>query len=378
MVDKIKLVQVIGGGEVGGAEEHVLALLTRLNRKYFEPYLICLCRGPFAALAREKGVPTTEIIMQHKLDLTTVPRIRSFIKENQLDLVHTHGVRANLVARLAARLEGRPVVTTVHSALRYDYTSRLEATIAGFISRLTTPLADRIIAVSEAVRADLVASGARNERIITIYNGLDFSRFSDARPADIVRRELGLAPDQLIVALIGRLHPVKGHVYFFQAAAEVLKQLPDVRFLAVGDGPLREELKQLVCDLGIAEQVIFTGYYSDIKNILGTIDILCLPSLMEGLPLVVLEAMYFGKPAVASRVGGIPEVVADGQTGLLVPPQDAAALARGLLRLLSDADLRRRLGEAGQALAQQFSIDNMVKRTEELYTQVLRGGADRA
>lgn len=366
-MDKIKLVQVIGGGEIGGAEEHVLALLTRLDREYFEPSLICLCQGPFAALASEKGIPTAEIIMKHKLDLTTIPTIRTFIKENKIDLVHTHGVRANLVARLAARREGRPVVTTIHSALRYDYTSRLEATVAGIISRLTHPLTDRFIAVSEAVQEDLIAGGVSKERIVTIYNGLDFSRFDNAKPAAITRQELGLPLDQPVVALIGRLHPVKGHADYFQAARQILQERPGVRFLAVGEGPIREELTQMVNDLGIVRQVIFTGYCPDIKNILNAIDILCLPSLMEGLPLVVMEALYFGKPAVATRVGGIPEIIKDGHNGLLVPPQDATALAAGLLRLLSEPNLRQRLGETGQKQTPDFSIDSMVSRTGALY-----------
>jgi len=381
---KRNILHVIGGGEIGGAEEHVLTLLSRLDKDQFQGHLLCLCRGPFAPLVRSQGIPTAEIPMRHKLDVLTVPAIRRLIREWQIGLVHTHGVRANLVARIAAKQEGLPVITTVHSSIRLDYTSRLQGAIAFFLDRTTSRLADRVIAISGALRDELVADGIAPTKVSVIYNGLDLERLqgssgsvppnspSTSAHAEAIRQALGLTPDQPVVAAIARLHPVKGHKYLLGAAAKVLKTRPDVQFLVVGEGPLHRELEDMAAGLGISEHVKFTGYYPEIKDIYAITDILCLPSLMEGMGLVLMEAMAFGRPVVASRVGGIPEVVEDGVTGVLVPPADPDRLASALLGLLDGPQKASAMGEIGRRKVQRFSVDNMVRETENLYFELFR------
>lgn len=368
----IRVLHVIGGGEIGGAEEHLLTLMGLLDREAFSPSLLCLCHGPFAAVARGRGIPTREIPMRHKLDLAVVGPIRQLLREQNIDVVHTHGVRANLVARLAAHREELPVVTTLHSVLRYDYRSRLEAWVARAITRLTNRYTDRFIAISAAIREDALAMGIPAERVQVIYNGLDVSRFRPARPPAEVRRELSLREEDPVVAVIGRLHPVKGQRYFLQAASRLHAVRPGLQFLLVGEGPARAELQELAEFLGLGDSVTMPGYFPHVEELYPLIDVLCVPSVMEGLGLVVLEAMHFGTPVVATAVGGIPELITDQREGLLVPPRDSEALAAAVARLLDDRDLARRLAEAGRQRVREFTVESMARQVEALYRQLVR------
>ena len=367
---KLKVLQVIGGGEIGGAERHLLTLMRLLDRGRFTPELLCLCQGPFAGVCREEGVATHEIVMRHKLDLATVAPIRHLIREQNIDLVHTHGVRANLVARMAGRAENIPVVTTFHSVLRYDYASATEAMVARVLTRLTNNRTDRFIAISGAVKEDLAAMGVAPDRIEVIYNGLDVSLLAPGDSTDEVRKKLGILPDQRVVAMVGRLHAVKGHIFLLQAAQRIVTQHHDVVFLLVGEGPERGFIEKTIQELGLAGKVIMTGFYPNISELYPVMDILCLPSLMEGMGLVLLEAMYFGVPVVATQVGGIPEVIIDGESGLLVDPGNSRALAMAITWLLDSPDLQRRLITGGRKRAEKFTVENMVRHTERVYTEI--------
>lgn len=365
---KLKVLQVIGGGEIGGAERHLLTLMRLMDRERFTPELLCLCRGPFAPQCRQEGITTHEVIMRHKLDLATVAPIRRLIRKQDIDIVHTHGVRANLVARIAGRAEGVPVVTTFHSLLRYDYSSSAEALVARALTRLTNNHTDRFIAVSGAVKEDLTTMGVKPDKVQVIYNGLDVSALVPGDDPDAVRRKLGILPGQRVVAMVGRLHAVKGHVFLLQAARQVVAQYDDVVFLLVGEGTERRLIERTVEELGLNDKVIMTGYYPNVSELYPIMDMLCLPSLMEGMGLVLLEAMYFGVPVVATQVGGIPELIIDGESGLLVAPGNSEALAVAITWLLDDPDLRQRLIVGGQRRAQEFTVEKMVRQTEMVYT----------
>jgi glycosyltransferase involved in cell wall biosynthesis len=369
---KLKVLQVIGGGEIGGAERHLLTLMRLMDRERFTPELLCLCHGPFAGVCREEGITTHEIVMRHKLDLATVAPIRRLIKEQGIDLVHTHGVRANLVARMAGRSENVPVVTTFHSVLQYDYSTSAEAAVARFLTRLTNNRTDRFIAISGAIKEDLVAMGVTPHRIKVIYNGLDVSLLTPGDSPDNVRRNLGISPGQRVVAMVGRLHAVKGHIFLLKAAQQIITQHHDVVFLLVGEGPERRTIEKTIQELGLEDKVIMTGFYPNISDLYPIMDMLCLPSLMEGMGLVLLEAMYFGVPVVATQVGGIPEVIIDGESGLLVDPGNSRALAMAITWLLDDPGLQRQLITGGLRRAQQFTVENMVRHTERVYTDLIQ------
>ena len=364
---------VIGGGEIGGAERHLLTLMELLDKEYFTPELLCLCQGPFAASCRARGITTHEVIMRHKLDLGTVEPVRRLIREQNIGLVHTHGARANLVARIAAHQEGVPIVTTFHSVLRYDYQSWWEAFMARVLTRLTNGLTAFFIAVSGAVKEDLMDMGVAADRIRVIYNGLDLSGLVPEIGAVEVRARLQLPPEGRVVATVGRLHPVKGQVYFLEAAASLSASFPDVVFMMAGEGPERPVLEQRIKELGLTERVVLTGFYPHTSDLYPVMDVFCLPSLMEGMPLVVLEAMHFGVPVVAARVGGVPEVVQDGETGLLVPPENSEALAEGIARLLQERELAAELAERARKQVMEFTVESMVRQVEDIYREVIDG-----
>jgi glycosyltransferase involved in cell wall biosynthesis len=369
---KVKILHVIGGGEVGGAEQLVLSLMKLLDPAKYEPFLLCLCEGPFADLAAGQGFPASVIAMRHRLDISTIEPIRKYIREQNISLVHTHGVRANLVARLAAAREGLPVVTTIHSVLRYDYDLPVKSFLARFITQLTNKHTDKFIAISGAIADEIEQMGVPQDKIVTIHNGLDTSKFSTPRAASEVRQELKLDPERRTVTMIARLHPVKGHEYFLRAARQIIDAGYKAQFLIIGEGNTRRRIEQQVRELGLAEVVKMPGYCSSIEDIYSVSDILCVPSVMEGLGLVVLEAMYFKVPVVASNTGGIPEIVSHGTDGLLVEPRDDKGLAQAIMSILADSDLAASLVARGEEKVSQFTLPRMAQKVEQVYEEVLK------
>jgi len=367
---KIRVLHVIGGGEIGGAEQLVLTLMKLLNRNFYDPLLLCLCNGPFAALAREEGINSRVIAMKHKLDLGTIRPIRNYLREEKIDIVHTHGVRANLVARLAAYQEGIPVVTTIHSMLRYDYKSYWEAILARCLTRMTNSKTNHFIAISGAIRDEIVSMGVAREKISLIFNGLDISKFKEPDESNQVKHKLGLDRDKLVISVIARLHPVKGHEYFLYAAEKLVKKGFNVQFLLIGEGFYRESLEKQIKVLGLDGLVKMPGYYTPVEDIYNISDIVCVPSIMEGLGMVVLEAMYFGVPVVASRIGGIPEIVENEIDGLLVEPRNTIELAGALQRIIEEPELAAKVVSRGYKKVQKFTQDSMARQVEEVYMKV--------
>lgn len=231
-----------------------------------------------------------------------------------------------------------------------------------------------MVAVSEDIRRFLVKRVGVNERLITtIYNGIEPREYrSDHRAREVIRRELGLTEGRPVLGTVGNLYPVKGHVYLVRAMAAVAAKRPDAVCLILGRGQLLEQLRHTATELGIDHHVMFLGFREDVPALLRAMDIFVLPSLSEGLSLALLEAMAAGKAVVATNVGGNPEVVLDRQTGLLVPSEDAPALADAILLLLRDPALAERLGESGRIrVDKEFSVTAMAQRYDALYGELL-------
>ncbi|MGI6452587.1 MAG: glycosyltransferase family 4 protein [Syntrophomonadaceae bacterium] len=368
---KTRVLHVIGGGEVGGAEELVLTLMKLLNPEKYEPCLLCLCEGPFSFLAEKEGFFSVQIPMRNRLDLATVTPVREFLWAHDIKLVHTHGVRANLVGRIAAKREKIPVVTTFHSVLRYDYDSYLKALLAKYLTMLTNSYTHQFIAISGIIQEEIGRMGVPRDKISVIHNGLDTTRFKAAGSPEHIKEMLGLKPDWPTISMIARLHPVKGHQFLLEAAQEMRDNGLNPQFLLVGEGVHRKPIEKMIARLGLQDSVVMTGYYESVEDIYAVSDILCVPSIMEGLGLVILEAMYFGVPVVASKIGGIPEIIEDGVDGLLVPPRDHQALAQALSRLLQNPGLAAEIALKGREKVSQFTMENMARQVEQVYEQVL-------
>jgi glycosyltransferase involved in cell wall biosynthesis len=363
-----KILHIIGGGEIGGAEQHVLTLLNEIDRTRFTPHLICLTHGPFAALAGETNIPTRTLPMHFPLDLSPLPGIMRWARQKGINLVHTHGSRANLLGRLGARWLGVPSLTTVHSSLAHDYLSPWSARMALGLDRLTLPLTSGIITVSEYLAKEVALRGGRN--LETIYNGQAPISFDDPSSSrHKFRLQWGIPTDALVLGTIGRLHPTKGQTYLIKAASQLRFKFPNLHLLLIGDGPLRQDL-----ELELKQSTIphtLTGYLPQAYEALPAMDLFVLPSISEGMGLVLLEAMQAGVPIVASAVGGIPEVVRAGKDGLLVPPGDVAVFSDACSKIIENPDLAKFLVLSGLSRWPKFSIERMIRETEQVYTRIL-------
>jgi glycosyltransferase involved in cell wall biosynthesis len=349
----------------GGIEEVVLALLQRLDRDEFR--LGLAAPGPLLdALAPDlAGVP----LDAEGLDACTRPgfaRLSVFMRRFRPTVVNPHLFRSTAVAAPLARWHGARVVETYHGreAWRHSFLP----------DRLVSRLLDRVIAVSEAARTFLIrGKGYAAAKITVVPNGRDLSVFTPGHARDAVRKELGLDRAAPRVGVVGRLEPQKGHVYLLQAWPSVAREFPDARLLLVGDGGLRQALQAQARAAGVADSVLFAGFRADVPRLLDALDILCLPSLFEGMPLTVIEGAAMARPVVATAVDGTPEVVRHGRTGCLVPPADPSALASALLALLRDPDGARRMGQAARDWARlHFDLDRQVAATAHVYRSLAR------
>jgi len=232
---------------------------------------------------------------------------------------------------------------------------------------------DRFIVVSEFLRKTLTEGrGISDERVVRIYNGIELDQFHPDLKRSNLRKQWGITTEAPVIGAIGRLVWQKGFEYLIEAMPEILQDIPQAKLLLVGEGPLRHELEGLARELNVYTRVIFAGFRSDIQDLLSIIDILSVPSLLEGFPMITLEAMAMAKPIVATQIEGIVEQISDSDEGILVPSKDTEALASAILRLIKDRELRNRLGAAARSkIERYFSIEKVVKETEKVYLSLL-------
>ena len=284
------------------------------------------------------------------------------------DIVHTHLFKSDLHGRLAARMCGVPVV--VSTSHNNDVWARQFP--LGQIYGMTAKLTDCVIAVSEEVRDyQIQHTGVPADKIIVIENGVNVQRFAGQENAGrALRNEFQIGTGVALIGIIGRLQPQKDHENFLKAAVQIKSKMPDARFLVVGDGPLRDELQSQA--IGLDPSVIFCGIRQDIPAVLAALDVLVISSKWEGLPVTLLEGLAARRPIATTAVGGVPNVVVDGESALLVPSKDSSALANAVLKILQNPVLAHSLAEAGFArVKSQFSLDAMIAKTLKLYESLL-------
>jgi glycosyltransferase involved in cell wall biosynthesis len=338
--------------------------------------------GPFRKALEAEGVAVVDVPMARSIsplsDARSVMALHRTFRQLRPDVVHTHTSKAGFLGRLAARLAGVPTVFhTMHepphnaasgAALRLAYI---------WLERLAARWADHIITVSYANEREIQRTRlVEMAKLTVIREGLDLSRYPRATDARAAVRSLGLPDDALVVGTVGRLETAKGHRYLIEAVPQVLAQVPRARFVFVGSGVLHDALRQQVRVAGLSEHILFTGFRDDMLELMQGFDLFVLPSLWEGLGIVLLEAMAYSRAVVASAVGGVQDVVVPPETGLLVPPRQPAALAAAMVRLLQNHELRAAMGAAGyQRLTQEFRDDLANERMMALYRKYVRRGA---
>ncbi len=306
-------------------------------------------------------------------DLRVLWEVFRLIKRERVTLVHTHTSKAGILGRLAAWLARVPIIVhTPHGHIFYGYFGRgLTAFFVG-LERLAARLTDRIVVLTERGVEEHLARGiGRREQFRVIPSGVDLERLRRGAPSwEAARTRLGVASETRLIVGVGRLEPVKGFHVLVRALPLILQAVPSARVLLVGEGSLRPALLAEARALGVAERLGITGAREDVAPFLAAADLVVAPSLNEGMGRALVEAMALGRPLVATRVGGIPAVVMDGETGRLVPPDDPSALARAVAELLESPALRQRMGEAGRRRAEQFSLAVMEARLLDLYREL--------
>ena len=351
----------------GGAESVMAGLASSLDRSRYRS-IACLFRdGWLRARCEQSGIETHILRLTRKLDLGWLRMFSRLVRQHGVRLIHAHEFGANTYGAIAARWLGIPLVATVHGRQYYaDCATRRAA--YRVLSHVAT-----MVAVSEDVKRFVVAAtGTAARRICVVHNGAAVRPPLSAAEGGRRRSALGMAPDELIVGVVGSLYGVKGHRFLLAAAPQILDARPATRFVIVGRGHLEAELKAQARQLGIADRVRFLGFRDDIGDLLPLFDVFALPSLSEGLSIALLEAMAAGTPVVATRVGGNPELVIHGETGLLVPAGDVSSLAAAISALLIDRAEATRLGENGRTrVAQSFGLDSMVEAYQAIYDRTL-------
>lgn len=364
----LKVLQVIPTLDRSGAEKQMVLLARGLPRDRFHVEVAALTRlGPLEAELRTAGVPITSISKRHKFDPLALGRLRKFIKAHRFDVVQTWLFAGNTYGRIAALRAHVPVVIATEMAVDL-WKGQGQLAIDRWLSRWT----DRVVGNSQAVVDFYRRAGVPAERLVLIYSGIEEAEPPTVNPAE-VRASLGFPIECPLVLFAGRLAAQKGVVDLIDALDLLQHVRPDVRGLIVGEGPLRTRLEERAHAYRMDEKVRFLGHRDDVPRLLAAADLLVLPSLYEGLPNVVLEAMQARKPVVATAAPGTTEAVVDRETGLLVPLHSPPALAEAIRTVIQDPDLAHRLGEAGRARVENaFRVENMVAQFAALYESLVR------
>lgn len=363
---KIKILQTIRQGKIGGGESHVIDLVEELNKDKYESIVLSFTEGPMVDRMRANGIKTYVIKTERPFDFTKWSAVRNILEKEKIDIVHAHGTRANSNTFSSANKLNIPVLYTVHGWSFHPDQK--------FLLRNFRILGEKYL-VSKSKLTICVSDNNLNDakrlfpmkRAAVVKYGINLTKFNPNAIFSDLRTELGLSKDTFVVGYVVRMTIQKDPLTLVRAIAMIPENL-DIKFLFVGDGDLKNDAIKLTNDLKIADKIIFMDFRQDVPNVLNAIDVYCLPSLWEGLPIGMLEAMAMEKAVVVTAIDGAKEVIINEKNGLLIPPQNPKKLAEALLQLYHDRDLKQRISKAaGQTILEQFSVSKMTRKIEEVY-----------
>lgn len=381
---KTKVLHIITRLDKGGSAENTFLNLVGADKNIYD---VTLMSGPVEEPTQDRRGQIGELGIKHIFipelvrnislinDLKSIFKIYRVLRRKKFDIVHTHTSKAGLLGRLAAKLARIPVIIhTPHGHVFFGYFGLIKSKLFIFLEKLASRISDKIIALTNREKEDYISYRVTDEEnSVVIYSGIDLNKFKDlpVEEKQNLKKELGIPENSLIVGTLGRLVPVKGPEFLVEAAKHIISKYSSTFFMFTGDGYLRPDLEKKALDFGLKENIIFMGWRDDAAKILSLYDIFVLPSLNEGMGRVLVEAMALGKPIVASRIGGIPDLVSHGKNGFLVPPKDPEELVRHIQTLIEDKEKREKMGLEGKKIATNFSAENMVKKIEKLYKELL-------
>lgn len=372
---KMHVMQLISSGGYFGAENVLVQLADALHQKPLFSIVSGVLKNMYnphvevADECKKRGIPAQIFPCRGKLDPQTILQIRKFLTANQIEIIHSHGYKSNIYAYFSSvGLQVRRFATC-HNWLGDDAKMKFYAVLDRFFLRQF----DRVIAVSPDVKKKILASGIPEKKVTIIRNGIGIEQFAGSKASSHIRQELGIPQENTVVGTVGRLSQEKGHRHLLNIVPAIAEKFHNVTFLIVGDGNLKAELQTKYSHPAI----IFTGFRRDLPELYKSMDIFVLPSLTEGLPMVLLEAMASQLPVVASNVGAVPEVLIDGKTGFLVEPGDEGALLEKIVKLL-DADLAQEMGRYGrERVKSRYSSESMAEEYAVLYREMTTSGGGR-
>jgi glycosyltransferase involved in cell wall biosynthesis len=392
-LEKTKIIHIITRLDKGGSAETTLQTVSLLDHKKYELFLIrgLSLESNMSNMERESverdlslaeaksikvfALPSLVRRLSFKNDLLAFISIYRLIKRIRPHIVHTHTSKAGLLGRLAAFLARVPVIIhTPHGHVFHSYYGPFMTRIFIIAERILSLMTDKIAALTDRERDEHLEQGVASiEKYTIIHSGVMLQQIMNMNiDIETGKKEFGIPQNSNVIGVVGRLVPIKGHKYLVSAAKRIIKEFDNTVFVFVGDGYLESRLEKQAESLGVRKHIIFAGWRKDVIEVLDLFDILVLPSLNEGMGKVLIEGMALGKPIVASRVGGIIDLVKNGDNGILVSPRDSDALGEAILTLIRNKNLAQRLGEYGKAnISPEYDTFVMVRQIEEMYENML-------
>ena len=390
---KTKIVHIITRLDKGGSAEITLQVASLLSREKYEVFLAhglslesnmgVMEQEALAwdlSIAEKKGlrvfsIPSLVRRLSLKNDLLALISIYRLIKRIKPHIVHTHTSKAGVLGRLAACLARVPIIVhTPHGHVFHSYYGYIITKIIVFVERALSLITDKITALTDRERDEHLEQGVASiEKYVIIHSGVMLQQIMNTNiDVETGKKEFDIPQNSNVIGVVGRLVPIKGHKYLVSAAKRIIKEFGNTVFVFVGDGYLEARLQRQAESLGVRKNIIFAGWRNDVIKILGLFDVLVLPSLNEGMGKVLIEGMALGKPIVASSVGGIIDLVKNGDNGILVPPRDSDALAEAILKLIRNKNLTQELGKNGKSkVYPEYDTFVMIRQIEDLYERLL-------
>ncbi len=370
---KIRVLECIRQGQVGGGESHLLSLSTHLNKDFFEPIVLSFTDGPMIGMLKKKGIRTHIIFTEKPFDLFVWRKVKKLIKEEKIDIVHAHGTRANSNVFWAARSLHIPLIYTIHGWSFHNDQNPFVKKFRILGEKFLISRTDVNISVSESNKQ----TGQKYIKSFTstvVNNGIDREKFDPAKNFTDIRKELSIDKNAILLLFIARFTAHKQPLTLIRAIATVLKKMPAIKLLMVGEGDEKKAALILAKELSIEESIIFLPFRQDVPDILHAADIFILPSLWEGLPIGLLEAMSMGKAVIASNVDGTCEIVRHQHNGYLIEPGNLQnELAGAIILLAADTALREKYGaNAIETVKSHFNVTHMTRQIENIYTSLYK------
>ena len=382
---KIRIVNIITRMELGGPPILVLDILQHLDKERFESTIatgITIDRKyDMIGFARDKNIrifamPSLVRDIHPLKDIKALIKLAIFLKKEKFDIVHCHTSKGGFIGRLAAKLAGAKIIIySPHGDIFEGYFCKLATDFFILLEKFAARFTDKIINLTKIEIERFLEHGiGTRHQLKQIYNGINIKYYERAMTSNLKKRdEFGLGKDDFVCATVGRLVPVKGHTYLIKAIQKVVKVIPEAKFLFVGDGELKSKLSEEIKSYDLQRNIFLLGVRNDIATILSCINVFLLPSLNEGFGMALIEAMAARKPVIATNVGGVPEVIINGTTGILVPSKDPEAFSSAIIKLYNNPEMSLEMGLAGYSRARNlFDIKTTVREFEDLYSKLIK------